>query len=33
MAYGSSPGTNGNGFRRLSEFALKEQMCEIGRRS
>ena len=35
MAYGSTQhgsNGNGNGFRRVSEFALKEQMCEIGRR-
>lgn len=32
MAYGASNNGNGNGFRRISEFQLKEQMCEIGRR-
>src|SRR2546428_5561398 len=35
MAYGSTQhgsNGNGNGFRRVSEFQLKEQMCEIGRR-
>ena len=32
MAYGSNPGTNGNGTHRLGEFQLKEQMCDIGRR-
>jgi L-fuculose-phosphate aldolase len=33
MAYGSTNhGANGNGTHRLGEFALKEQMCDIGRR-
>src|SRR3954462_11882951 len=32
MAYGTKPSTNGNGTHRLGEFALKEQMCDIGRR-
>jgi L-fuculose-phosphate aldolase len=33
MAYGSTNhGSNGNGTHRLGEFALKEQMCDIGRR-
>src|SRR5437763_406962 len=33
MAYGSAPkNTNGNGMARVSEFKLKEQMCEIGRK-
>src|SRR5215210_309980 len=33
MAYGSTNhGANGNGYQRVSEFQLKEQMCEIGRR-
>src|SRR5688500_20049397 len=33
MAYGNAPkNTNGNGAPRISEFKLKEQMCEIGRR-
>src|SRR3954466_7054730 len=32
MAYGTRPSSNGNGTHRLGEFALKEQMCEIGRR-
>jgi L-fuculose-phosphate aldolase len=33
MAYGSTNhGVNGNGHQRVSEFQLKEQMCEIGRR-
>src|SRR5947207_1308702 len=36
MAYGAtatkSSSTNGNGFSRVSEWKLKEQMCDIGRR-
>ena len=33
MAYGATkPSANGNGTHRLGEFALKEQMCDIGRR-
>jgi L-fuculose-phosphate aldolase len=35
MAYGataSKPTNNGNGFSRVSEWKLKEQMCDIGRR-
>src|SRR3954464_7947841 len=32
MAYGTRPSSNGNGTHRLGEFALKEQMCDIGRR-
>ena len=33
MAYGlTKPSVNGNGTHRLGEFALKEQMCDIGRR-
>src|SRR5882762_5757280 len=32
MAYGTKPSTNGNGTHHMGEFALKEQMCEIGRR-
>lgn len=32
MAYGTKPASNGNGTHRLGEFALKEQMCDIGRR-
>ena len=32
MAYGTKPSSNGNGTHRLGEFALKEQMCEVGRR-
>jgi L-fuculose-phosphate aldolase len=33
MAYGATkPSVNGNGTHRLGEFALKEQMCDIGRR-
>ncbi len=32
MAYGSSGSSNGNGHARVSEWKLKEQMCDIGRR-
>src|SRR5438477_10120445 len=36
MAYGAtatkSSNSNGNGFSRVSEWKLKEQMCDIGRR-
>src|SRR5829696_9731114 len=33
MAYGNAvKSTNGNGSPRVSEFKLKEQMCDIGRR-
>jgi L-fuculose-phosphate aldolase len=37
MAYGATAtngksSTNGNGYSRVSEWKLKEQMCEIGRR-
>src|SRR5687768_5320219 len=34
MAYGGNAGSNGsaNGAARVSEFKLKEEMCEIGRR-
>src|SRR3954466_5990897 len=36
MAYGAtatrSTTSNGNGFSRISEWKLKEQMCDIGRR-
>jgi L-fuculose-phosphate aldolase len=32
MAYGSNGNGSTNGSPRMSEFALKEQMCEIGRR-
>src|SRR6184192_1888554 len=31
MAY-NKPDNNGNGFDRVSEWKLKEQMCDIGRR-
>src|SRR6476659_4606760 len=30
--YNGNGASNGNGYQRVSEFALKEQMCEIGRR-
>jgi L-fuculose-phosphate aldolase len=32
MAYNGATKTNGNGFSRVSEWKLKEQMCDIGRR-
>src|SRR4051812_20023543 len=32
MAYGTSNARNGNGTPRISEFKLKEQMCDVGRR-
>ena len=32
MAYGSNGSVNGNGHVRVSEFKIKEQMCDIGRR-
>src|SRR3712207_4441869 len=32
MAYGVSNARNGNGTPRISEFKLKEQMCDVGRR-
>src|SRR4051812_31680229 len=32
MAYGTSGNGSSNGHSRVSEFQLKEQMCEIGRR-
>jgi len=32
MAYGTSSVRNGNGSPRISEFKLKEQMCDVGRR-
>ncbi len=32
MAYGSTPASSGNGAQRVSEFQIKEQMCDIGRR-
>src|SRR6478609_1536265 len=32
MAYGISNTRNGNGTPRISEFKLKEQMCDVGRR-
>src|SRR5256714_3228876 len=32
MAYGSTATTNGNSINRVSEWKLKEQMCDIGRR-
>ena len=32
MAYGSTPSGNGNGTQRVSEFQIKEKMCDIGRR-
>src|SRR3954452_9257275 len=32
MAYGTSSARNGNGTPRISEFKLKEQMCDVGRR-
>jgi len=32
MAYGSNGSSNGNGTARVSEWKIKEQMCEIGRR-
>ena len=32
MAYGSNGSANGNGHVRVSEFKIKEQMCDIGRR-
>lgn len=34
MAYGNNApkNTNGNGFARVSEWKLKDQMCDIGRR-
>src|SRR3954454_1060962 len=32
MAYGTSAKSNGNGVNRVSEWKLKEQMCDIGRR-
>src|SRR5712671_25733 len=32
MAYGSNGSGNGNGHVRVSEWKIKEQMCDIGRR-
>lgn len=32
MAYGTSGSSNGNGHARVSEWKIKEQMCDIGRR-
>src|SRR3954468_9745732 len=32
MAYGATASRNGNGVNRVSEWKLKEQMCDIGRR-
>ncbi len=32
MAYGMNGSGNGNGHVRVSEFKIKEQMCDIGRR-
>ena len=32
MAYGINGSSNGNGHPRVSEFKVKEQMCDIGRR-
>jgi L-fuculose-phosphate aldolase len=32
MAYGSTATSNGNGINRVSEWKIKEQMCDIGRR-
>src|SRR3982750_4407847 len=32
MAYNRPTSTNGNGHPRISEFKLKEQMCDVGRR-
>jgi L-fuculose-phosphate aldolase len=32
MAYGSNGSSSGNGAARVSEWKIKEQMCEIGRR-
>src|SRR5436190_21405685 len=32
MAYGSTASSNGNGVNRVSEWKIKEQMCDIGRR-
>jgi L-fuculose-phosphate aldolase len=32
MAYGINGSSNGNGHVRVSEFKIKEQMCDIGRR-
>ena len=32
MAYGTNGTSNGNGHLRVSEFKIKEQMCDIGRR-
>src|SRR5438067_3789191 len=32
MAYGSTASSNGNGINRVSEWKIKEQMCDIGRR-
>src|SRR3954471_3785190 len=30
--YNGNGASNGNGYHRVSEFALKKEMCEIGRR-
>src|SRR5437870_13723309 len=32
MAYGAVASANGNTINRVSEWKLKEQMCDIGRR-
>jgi L-fuculose-phosphate aldolase len=32
MAYGATASRNGNGTNRVSEWKIKEQMCDIGRR-
>src|SRR5947208_2194792 len=32
MAYGANGDTKSNGHAHVSEFKIKEQMCEIGRR-
>ena len=32
MAYGSTTTTNGNGINRVSEWRIREQMCDIGKR-
>jgi L-fuculose-phosphate aldolase len=32
MAYGATASRNGNGTNRVSEWRIKEQMCDIGRR-
>ena len=32
MAYGATASRNGNGTNRVSEWKIKEQMCDVGRR-